>query len=235
MRPWREGASLASLVIHVQESLATHSRAPLDHTFPPASVPPRSTSEPAASASADPSAHLRQLSLDGSDGLLERLRALSNEELLSCLATPEDSPLPSLLLSVAQQSEALSVVSQLRSSNAAAAAANLELAESATGLRSQLAIIRSTDFAAAQQRYSAAAEAQQRLLARVSTPVLLQELQKLARADEAEGERLEAALLGEVGEGEGGVGALSAEAFVKAYKAVRLRFHTREMKLAALS
>jgi len=209
-RPWREGASLAALVQHVVDALGSQARAPLDHAWPSAQ---------AASASSA----LRSLSLDGSDALAARLQALSSAELARCLASPAEALAP-LLCQLAAESEAQAVVRQLRASNAAAAQANLELAEEAAGLRAQVAIVRSTDFEAARRAYCEAAEAAAALREKCGTPALRAALAERARADEAEGEALEARLAaGEVG----------VEAFVRAYKAARARFHLREMKRAA--
>lgn len=209
-RPWREGASLAALVSHVVDSLGSQARAPLDHAWPSAQT-------------ASTSSALRSLSLDGSDALAARLQALSSAELARCLASPEEALAP-LLCQLAAESEAQAVVRQLRASNAAAAQANLELAEEAAGLRAQVAIVRSTDFEAARRAYCEAVEEAAALREKCGTPALRAALAERARADEAEGEALEARLAaGEVG----------VEAFVRAYKAARARFHLREMKRAA--
>jgi len=188
-RPWREGASLASLVQHVLDTLAAHARAPLNHAYSSAAAgPERGSGAGAASAAAGSSSLLRQLSLDGSDALAERLQSLSTAELFRCITCPEDAMTP-LLASVAADSEASAVVAELRASNTAAAAANLELAEQAVNLRQQAAIVRSTDYAAARARHDAAAEAAAALRERCATSTLCAALGELAKADEAEADK----------------------------------------------
>jgi len=217
-RPWREGASLASLVLDVQASLSAHSHAPLGHAFP-------SAAPGGPSSAAQLSGQLsRKLSLDGSAQLDAALDALSNDELRRCIVEPETALLP-LLAALAATSEASDVISELQASNLAAAQANIALAEEAANLRSALQLVRSTDFAEAQKRNTAACAAATALRDRCSTSTLLRELQALRKADEEEGDEMERKLVsGEVG----------AEAFVKAYKPLRARVHVRGAKAAAV-
>jgi hypothetical protein len=216
-RPWREGSSLAALVGDVQAALAATGKAPEGH----ARVGNSSSS---GAGQASPVAGLmRTLSLDGGDTCVAALNALTSAQLVGCLAEPSVHFLP-LCLAAAKRSEAAALTASLRASNAAAAQLNVSLAQEAADLRAQSAIIRSTDFNPAKQRYDAAAAQQAELVARVSVPGLVQQLQVAASRDEAESEALEASFLG---------GQLAADQFARQHKALRARYHLRMLKRAA--
>ena len=219
-RPWREGSSLAALVGDVQAALAATGKAPEGHVR----VVTSSSSSSSSAGQASPVAGLmRTLSLVGGDACVTALNALSSAQLVECLVEPSTHFLP-LCLAAAKRSEAAALTASLRASNAAAAQLNISLAQEAADLRAQSAIIRSTDFTPAKQRYDDAAAQQAELLARVSVPGLVQQLQAAASRDEAESEALEAAFLG---------GSLPADQFTRQHKALRARYHLRMLKRAA--
>ncbi len=221
-RPWREGSSLASLVGDVQATLSSHARAPPGHAFTATAAGTSSSGGPLISSGPNAVAGLmRSLSLDGADACAARLAALPNAELLACLT--DTDAFHAVLSRAAAESEAAAVAAQLRESNAAAASANLALAAEAADIRTAIAIVRSTDFASAKARYDAAAARQAALRERTSVAALVKQLAEGAAADERASDQAEQQLLS---------GDLAPEAFVKTYKALRLRYHTRELKRA---
>ena len=218
-RPWREGSSLAALVGDVQAALAAIGKAPEGHVR----VVTSSSSSSSAGQASPVAGLMRTLSLDGGDACVTALNALSSAQLVECLVEPSTHFLP-LCLAAAKRSEAAALTASLRASNAAAAQLNISLAQEAADLRAQSAIIRSTDFTPAKQRYDDAAAQQAELLARVSVPGLVQQLQAAASRDETDSEALEASFLG---------GQLPADQFARQHKALRARYHLRMLKRAA--
>ena len=218
-RPWREGSSLAALVGDVQAALAATGKAPEGTAWSGGLGSNTGSGGPAAPVAG----LMRTLSLDGGDACVASLNGLTSQQLVDCLVEPTTHFLP-LCLSAARRSEAAALTASLRASNAAAAQLNVSLAQEASDLRAQSAIIRLTDFAPAKQRYDEAAAQQVALLARVSVPGLVQQLQAAAQLDEAESEALEAAFL---------AGQLPADQFARQHKALRARFHLRMLKRAS--
>ena len=213
-RPWRDGSSLAGLVMDVLDALQANAKAPAGHAAAVAS---------SASARPHPVAGLmRSSSLDGGDACVAALRSMTSAQLADCLTEPATHFVP-VCAAAAACSEAAAVVASLRASNVEAAQLNCSLAQEAADIRSQSAIVRSTDFAPAKARYDAAAQAQADLIARCSVPVLAKQLADAAAQDEVDSEACEAAFVG---------GQLPVEQFVRQHKALRVRYHTRMLKKA---
>lgn len=198
---------------------------------------PRAGGPAPSAASASPSGRddasvaslLRSLSLDAgagagaaADALRARLDALPTSALRALLT--DDPPFAALIADAAAASEAAALAEQLRASVVDAAQRNLRLAAEAGDLRAQCAIVRATDFADAKAEYDAAAARQAALLARCAPAALLAALGAAAAADDAEAEALEAQLL---------AGDVAPDAFLKAFRPLKRRFHLRQLKRAA--
>lgn len=209
-RPWSAEDSLAALVAEVARQLAAGAK-----------LAPGATASSAAQQAPDAlSAQPRRTTEQ--DALALRLDALPTSALKNLLL--DDAAFAKLLAPDAAASDVAQLAAQLRGAVTDAARRNVQLASEAADIRSQCAIIRSTDFALAKERYDAAAAAAAALSARVAPAALLAALGQGAAADEEESEVLEGRLV---------AGEIGLEAFLRGHKALRRRHHLRALKVAA--
>ena len=243
-RPWRSTSSLSALISDVRQSLAAGATLP-DPPRPrggssAAPVPAQPQQQQpqqqqqqqhdrsrSAAGAADALASLRVSGDPAVRDVMAALHAAPSAQLARLLC--DDASFAALLAASAEGAEPAQLAAALRAGNAEAAAESLSLAEEASLVRSGTTLLRATDFADARRKYDELAARASALRRRASPEELSAQLGRLAASDEAEGAALEAKLMG---------GEVTPEAFVKAFRAARARFHARDDKrrgLAAVS
>eukprot|EP00884_Botryococcus_braunii_P002496 jgi/Botrbrau1/12247/Bobra.0361s0010.1 len=152
------------------------------------------------------------------------VEAKTHEELLQLLT--EEGALQGLVRDIMARSHLSQLAGQMRAGNLSLAQANLAKEDVLRELRNQLAIIRSSDYAAAKEAFDEKYARQQGVLAKLRPDKLLDTLStKINEADQASEELQDKFLRGDV----------PLDAFVEAYLKQRILYHQRDLKRQAAS
>ncbi|KAK9803637.1 hypothetical protein WJX72_007678 [[Myrmecia] bisecta] len=208
------GSSLAAVVL---EACAALSSGPASPQRPGVTSHPISSNSPGSSPTrqgASPPTKAPPVPRN-----LPELQALTAEELAALLV--DDGKYRKLALDIMAKSQIEQVKAQARRQTAELAAANLAKEGTIAELRNQIAIIRSSEYAAAKEAFDDRLRRQQAVLAKLQPEALIAKLAKLAAAADEESERLYDSFI---------ANELPLEGFMDSYIKLRTLYHERELK-----